>query len=143
MLEGRIHLTYVIFAVVSLLLWTVFVVLSKAATTGMGWQSAVLIAYIATAIAVVIPILMMGTGGSISFGKFGILACIGGIAGGLGGLTFYKALETGPVSVVAPIAGAYFITSAVIGIIFLKEPITASKIGALGLMIAAILLLSR
>jgi len=42
-------------------------------------------------------------------------------------VAYYRALELGPVSVVAPIFGTFLVLSAIIGIAFLDEPFTLRK----------------
>ena len=56
---------------------------------------------------------------------------------------YYTALDRGPISVVIPIFSLNLIIPAVLGFIFLNEPVTASKI--LGLIFAclAVVLLTR
>ena len=51
-------------------------------------------------------------------------------------VAYYRALELGPVSVVAPIFGTFFVLSAIIGIVFLEEPFTLRK--GLGVVLAGV-----
>jgi Predicted membrane protein len=51
-------------------------------------------------------------------------------------VAYYRALELGPVSVVAPIFGTFFVLSAVVGIAFLDEPFTLRK--GLGIVLAGV-----
>ena len=44
-------------------------------------------------------------------------------------VTYYRALELGPVSVVTPIFGTFLVLSSIIGIAFLDEPFTLRKGG--------------
>jgi transporter family protein len=59
----------------------------------------------------------------------GVLLAIGIVA-------YYRALELGPVSVVAPIFGTFLVLSAIIGIAFLDEPFTLRK--GLGIVLAGV-----
>lgn len=129
-------------SITTLLLWTSFAFFSKVATTGIRWQSAVLISYVVMPVGVIVYLLMAEPRMSIPFNKFLVFAVIAGITGGLGGVTYYKALKSGPVSIVLPIAGTYTVTTAILGFVLLREPLTLSKVGALGLIIIAIILLS-
>lgn len=54
----------------------------------------------------------------------------------VGILAYYRALALGPVSVVAPIFGMFLVTSAVLGIALLDEPLTARK--AAGIVLAGV-----
>jgi transporter family protein len=57
-------------------------------------------------------------------------------------LSFFQALSIGPVSIVTPIFGLFLVTSSVIGVVLLDEPMTLQR--ALGILLAmlAIVLLS-
>ncbi|MBZ6496781.1 EamA family transporter [Natrinema longum] len=57
-------------------------------------------------------------------------------------LSFFRALSLGPVSIVAPIFGLFLVTSSVIGVAVLDEPMTIQR--AMGVLLAmlAIALLS-
>jgi transporter family protein len=65
-----------------------------------------------------------------------------GIALTVGILAYYRALSLGPVSVVAPIFGLFLVTSSVVGVLFLDEPLTARKVSGVGLAIVAVYLVS-
>jgi len=58
-------------------------------------------------------------------------------------LTLYLAIARGPVSVVMPIYGLNAMVTALLGILVLHEPVTATKVTGLVLAVAAIVLLSR
>jgi transporter family protein len=56
-------------------------------------------------------------------------------------LSFFQALSVGPVSVVAPIFGLFLVTSSVIGVVMLDEPMTLQRgLGILLAMLAIVLL---
>jgi transporter family protein len=57
-------------------------------------------------------------------------------------LTFYRALELGPVSVVTPIYGLFIVGSAALGIVFLDESLTARKAAGIAFAVLAIYLTS-
>jgi len=79
----------------------------------------------------------------LSLNKSSILLYSAGIVLAVAIISYYKALELGPISVVVPIYGMYIAFSSIIGFIFLGERFTFSK--GLGLIFAllAIILLSR
>jgi len=66
-----------------------------------------------------------------------------GIPMSIGVLTLYLAIARGPVSVVMPIYGLNAMITALLGILFLHEPVTAPKVSGIILAVAAIVLLSR
>lgn len=49
-------------------------------------------------------------------------------------LAFFRALSLGPVSIVAPIFGLFLVTSSVIGVVALGEPMTIQR--AIGILLA-------
>ncbi len=57
-------------------------------------------------------------------------------------LAFYKALQTGPISIVIAITNMYIVLPVVFGIIFLKEPLSVTKIVGFAFAAAATILLS-
>lgn len=66
---------------------------------------------------------------------------LAGIALTVGLLAYYYALSIGPVSVVVPVFGMFVITSSVLGITLLDEPLTARKFLGIGFAALAIYLL--
>lgn len=51
-------------------------------------------------------------------------------------LSFYKALQTGPISIVIAITNMYIVLPVIFGLLFLKEPLSATRI--LGFLFAAV-----
>lgn len=70
------------------------------------------------------------TSRSFQFSLAGGICLAGAVIG------YFRALSTGPVSVVVPVFGLFLVISALLGIVFLGEPITAKKI--LGIVFAAL-----
>jgi transporter family protein len=54
----------------------------------------------------------------------------------VGIIAYYRALALGPVSIVVPVFGLFLVTSSVLGIVALDEPLTARK--ALGVLLAGV-----
>ena len=71
------------------------------------------------------------------------LSVASGLAAGVASVLFYVAIRKGPASVVMPLTGMYIMIPALLGFIFLKEPLTLAHV--LGLVCAglAVLLLTR
>ena len=65
-----------------------------------------------------------------------------GICLTVGILAYYRALAAGPVSVVVPIFGLFIVTSSVVGIAVLDEPLTARKAAGIGFAVLAVYLTS-
>ncbi|MGQ3411818.1 EamA family transporter [Natrinema sp. LN54] len=60
----------------------------------------------------------------------------------IGLLTYYRALELGPVSIVVPIYGLFIVISSLAGIVAFDETVTPRKIAAILLSVLAIVLMS-
>ena len=58
----------------------------------------------------------------------------------VGILAYYRALETGPVSVVVPVFGLFLVASSVIGIAVLDETLTPRKAVGIALAVVAVFL---
>jgi transporter family protein len=66
----------------------------------------------------------------------------GGImASVLGQICFYQALKTGEISRVVPVGASYPVLACLLGIIFLHEPVSASKLAGIGLVVIGTYLL--
>ena len=75
--------------------------------------------------------------------KYFWYAVLIGIPVAVGVLTLYMAIARGPVSVVMPIYGLNAMITVLLGILFLQEAVTVSKVAGLALAAGAIVLLSR
>lgn len=67
---------------------------------------------------------------------------VGGAFLAVGILSYYFALQRGPVSVVVPIYGMFIVGSSVIGIAFLGEELTLTRVGGIASAIVAVYLSS-
>ena len=66
-----------------------------------------------------------------------------GIALTVAVMSLFRALSLGPASIVVPIYGMFIVGGAVLGIVFLHEPLTARKIAGIGLAVISIFLLAK
>ena len=66
-----------------------------------------------------------------------------GIALTVAVMSLFRALSLGPASTVVPIYGMFIVGGAVLGILFLHEPLTARKVVGIGLAAVSIFLLAR
>jgi len=69
-----------------------------------------------------------------------IYAYAAGLCLTVGILAYYRALAAGPVSIVVPIFGLFIVTSSVIGITLLDEPLTARKVAGITFAVLAVYL---
>ena len=86
---------------------------------------------------------MMYSKTSVIASRLSLYACLAGVFLGIGFIVYFKALASGPVSVIAPIMGLCVLLPAIFGIVAFHEPFTASKAAGLVLAGLAIILLSR
>jgi transporter family protein len=66
-----------------------------------------------------------------------------GIALTVAVMSLFRALSLGPASVVVPIYGMFIVGGAVLGILFLHEPLTLRKAAGIGLAIISIFLIAK
>ena len=57
--------------------------------------------------------------------------------------SLFRALSLGPASIVVPIYGMFIVGGAVLGVLFLHEPVTARKLAGIGFAAISILLLAK
>lgn len=74
--------------------------------------------------------------------RYAPLVVVMGVLLTVGLLTYYRALELGPVSVVVPIYGLFIVVSSAIGVAVLGETMTKRKVAGVLLSVAAIVLIS-
>jgi transporter family protein len=72
-----------------------------------------------------------------------LLAYAAGIALAVAVTSLFRALSLGPASVVVPIYGMFIVGGAVLGILFLHEPLTFRKAAGIGLAVVSIILLAK
>ena len=66
-----------------------------------------------------------------------------GIALTVAVMSLFRALSLGPASIVVPIYGMFIVGGAILGIVFLHEPITARKLAGIVLAIISIILIAK
>ena len=75
-------------------------------------------------------------------GRSAVYLYAAGVALAVGILAYYRAIATGPVSVVVPVFGLFLVTSSAIGVVFLEESLTARKATGVVLALIAVYLVS-
>ena len=66
-----------------------------------------------------------------------------GIALTVAVMSLFRALSLGPASIVVPIYGMFIVGGAVLGIVFLHEPLTGRNVVGIGLAVISIFLLTK
>ncbi len=134
-------MTYLILAVLSMLLLGIELSLSRIAIGNIPPVSIALLRCIIAS--VIIGVYMAYQKIPVVASRLSVYACLAGIFLGLGFIVYFNALARGPVSIVAPIMGLCVFLPAIVGIVALHEPFTVSKATGLALAGLAIILLSR
>jgi len=117
---------------IALVFWGVWGYLSKLATRQSPDAGIALWATLAS----LVPIAAFALAGAKTGLRPTWLIVVAGLAAGIATIAFYMALSRGPASVVLPLTGMYILIPAVLGIAFLREPVSLTKI--LGLVCAAL-----
>lgn len=130
-------MNYVAYSLIALVGYTLFAPLVKIASqdTPSAVVAAVAnIVLVVAAVAVTVysrePVLEHLTGPSMAY-MVGAGVCLA-----IGILAYYRALALGPISVVVPIYGLFIVTSSIVGMAFLDEPVSITKV--VGILLAAI-----
>ena len=76
-------------------------------------------------------------------GSSALFAYATGIALTVAVMSLFRALSLGPASIVVPIYGMFIVGGAILGILFLHEPITARKLAGIVLAIISIILIAK
>ena len=128
---------YLLWVVVALIAYAIVAPLTSATTQE---APAAVVLFLSTAVFLLLTLVVMLATGTADPGYALEPAAgyiyVGGLFLGVGILSYFTALELGPVSVVVPIYGMFIVGSSVIGILFLEETLTATR-GA-GIVCAAL-----
>jgi transporter family protein len=130
---------YRILSILALVLWGAWGYMSKVLTrsgpTGVlaFWAS----------LAGVLPIAAFTAAtGTLRWHRLAPAGIVAGLLAGIATTCFYFALRRGPASVVVPLTGMYIIIPALLGYVFLKEPLTLKHALGLGCAVLAVVLLA-
>ncbi len=132
---------WLLFAVLSMLMWGLWGVLTKVALTNSEWFHYYVYGSLATFVAVTIIALYHKGSLAITFDNLKIILLASAL-GVLGYIFFVLAVNTGKASVVVPLTALYPAITAVLSALILKEELTLSHIMGIILAIIAIILLS-
>lgn len=133
-----------IFAGIAMMFWGIAPVLGKIGLTDLQPLAALTIRSMIVSILLIIVVTFRGQWGFISGATTKDIAFIGleGICAALlGQIAYYYALKFGDVSRVSPIVSAFPLVALVLGIVFLGEKVTISKIIAGLLIVSGIVLM--
>jgi transporter family protein len=137
---------YLPWAVLSLVAYSAVPPLVSAATSGEGAVPTTVAVLVSNGILVVVALgLLLWSGDSVAANldhpKFPLVV-VAGVFLTVGILAYYRALALGPVSVVTPVFATFLVGSAVVGVVFLDETVTARKALAAVFALVAVYLAS-
>ena len=138
-------MNYTIYAVIGLVAYSLVAPLVKLSTEKIPPQIAVIVTNFILVVSAIVWAKFKGFKilEHLSLSKHNLYLYSAGIVLGIGIISYYMALSSGPVSVVVPIFGLYIAVSSVVGIFVLGESVSATKIAGLFLAIASIILVTR
>ena len=132
-------------ASVAMIMWGLWVVLSRLATETLSPEATLVITYVSGA-AVGGGYLLVAEGGPgfrETATRAGVeYAVLAGFCFGIGGLAYYAALQYGSVTVPTTIAALYFVAASLLAIVVFDEPITLRQAVGICLAIGSVVLLS-
>ncbi|QLG62177.1 EamA family transporter [Halorarum salinum] len=139
-------MNYLPWAVLALLSYSMVAPLMRVATSGANPIPSNVAALVANAVLVLVTLAVIGATGEGVVGYlddpkmrhvFAAGACLA-----VGILAYYRALSMGPVSIVAPVFAMFFVTSSLVGVLALEEPVTARKVAGVAFAVLAVLLVA-
>jgi transporter family protein len=132
---------YLLWVVVALVAYAIVAPLTSATTQD---APAAVVLFLSTAVFLVLTLVVMvatdTADPAYAVAPAARYIYVGGLFLGVGILSYFTALELGPVSVVVPIYGMFIVGSSVIGIIFLEETLSATRIAGIACAVLAIYL---
>lgn len=136
-------MAYLMWAIVALVAYSVVPPLSKLASAQLPIMVVALVTNITITVANLAVVLYLDEGSFEALTSVhGAYALGAGLFLTVGVLAYFYSLSIGPVSVVTPIYGLFLVGSALIGIVFFEEPLTARRLGGLGFAVLAIYLIT-
>ncbi len=131
---------YRVLSILALVSWGAWGYLTKLASRSVPSEGLVLWSTMAS----LLPIAGFAlAGGRANWARTSPLALASGLAAGVAAVFFYVAIRRGPASVVMPVTGMYVLIPALLGFLFLKEPVTLSHIVGLVCAGLAVFFLTR
>lgn len=131
-----------LFGLGTMIAWGIWITLGDVASNSIDPITAAAISYVAAAVVTVAYAL--GSDASIAVTNRGLVfSLLAGVAAAVGVVSTFIGVTVGSTTVVATVGGMYFVTAAVIAVIFFGEPIPFTKVAGIGLAIGAIILVNQ
>jgi uncharacterized membrane protein len=132
----------VLFGVGTMLAWGFWIVFGNVASNALDPETAAFVSYLTAT--VVTGAYLLVSDASLAVSGRGLTFAVGaGVAAAIGVVSTFIGVTVGPTSIVATIGGMYFVTAAVISIVALGEPVTATKVAGIALALGAVVLVNQ
>ncbi|MFC6838046.1 EamA family transporter [Halomarina ordinaria] len=131
----------VAFGFATMLAWGFWIVFGDIASNSIDPELAAFVSYVTAA--VITGVYVLVSDASFTVTTHGVaFAAVAGLAAAIGVVATYVGVTVGSTAVVSTIGGMYFVTAAVISIVALGEPLSASKVVGIGLALVAIVVIN-
>lgn len=128
-------------AVVAMVSWGMWVIFARLAGETLTGGTIVIVTYLVGGSIGIGYLVLQGT--IPSFTRPGLMyAVVSGVFFGIGGLTYYIALQQGSTAVATTIAALYFVVATILAFVFLGEPLHGRDLVGIALAIGAVALLT-
>ncbi|MFC7076901.1 EamA family transporter [Haloarcula halophila] len=132
----------ILFGLGTMIAWGFWITFGDVASNAIDPKTAAFISY-ATA-AVVTGVYVLVSDASLAVTNRGVaFAAVAGVAAAIGVVSTFVGVSVGSVTVVSTIGGMYFVAAALIATVAFGEPLSAEKLAAIGLAIAAIVVVNQ
>ncbi|SFR65497.1 EamA family transporter [Halogeometricum limi] len=131
----------ILFGVGTMISWGFWIVFGDMASNSIDPEMAAFVSYVAAA--VLTGLFVVVSDASFTVTNRGLaFSVVAGIAAAIGVVSTFIGVTVGSASVVSTIGGMYFVTTAVISIVALGEPLSLTKVAGIGLAVVAIVVIN-
>lgn len=129
--------TSIVFGLGTMLAWGFWVVFGNVASNTIDPKTAAFVSYLTATVATGLFVVLSDA--SLAVTNRGLaFSAAAGIAAAVGVVSTFIGISIGSTAVVSTVGGMYFVTAAVISMVALGEPASATKLAGIGLAIVAI-----
>ena len=122
--------------------WGIWLVLGNQASESIDPETAAAISYVVAAVIAVLYAIISDASLSITL-EGGGFAIIAGVFTAIGLISTYVGLSVGSTTIVSTIGAMYFVVAAILGIGFLGDELTITKIAGVGFAAIAVALITQ
>lgn len=132
----------ILYGLVTMLAWGVWIVFGDVASNTIDPEMAAFVSYVVAT--VVAGIYVVVSDASLAVTNRGLVfSAVAGVGAVIGVVSTFIGASVGSATIVSTIGGMYFVTTAVISIVALGEPLSMNKVVGIGLALAAIVVINQ